>query len=406
MATFLDGMQTSWRERKRAQQMEQWLFHIIRNTLEFLFDVILFPILKKLHWIPTSNQQLALAEKRLLSYMKKPYDSWFVDVGRIGESAETCRIYTMKVASDNPQSRTLPLVLIHGLGCGGPMWILNFEELSCHRDVYAIDLLGFGRSSRPDLSGDAWIAEMQMVYAIEEWRRRVGLERFVLVGHSLGGFLSSSYAIRHPSRVAHLVLEDPWGFPEFRPDRPLGKRMPTWTKLVQSTLNHMNALASIRVLGPLGPKIMQLSLAAAAEQYFGGFVTDRTVVPSYIYHCNVRKPSGEALFKNLSVHFGWTKYPMVYRLSHLDPQASAVPITFIYGSLTFITKKPAFRIREERKCCYVDIQVVKESGHNIHMEKANEFNRKVIAVCEMADQEEQIFAGERNHSEVEVDYRL
>lgn len=44
------------------------------------------------------------------------------------------------------------------------MWILNFEELSRRRDVYAIDLLGFGRSSRPDLSGDAWIAEMQMVY--------------------------------------------------------------------------------------------------------------------------------------------------------------------------------------------------------------------------------------------------
>lgn len=36
---------------------------------------------------------------------------------------------------------------------------------------------------------------------------------------------------------------------------------------------------------------MQISLAAAAEQYFGGFVTDRTVIPNYVYHCNVRKPS-------------------------------------------------------------------------------------------------------------------
>ncbi|XP_022666398.1 protein ABHD4-like isoform X2 [Varroa destructor] len=349
METFLDDLQESWRKEKR----EQCVLRIVCSALEFLFDAIFFPVLKKLRWIPTSSKRLALAERRLMSYMKKPYESWFEDIGRIGDSADTCRIYTIKVASDDPQSQTLPLVLIHGLACGGPMWILNFEELSRRRDVYAIDLLGFGRSSRPDLSGDAWIAEMQMVYAIEEWRRCVGLERFVLVGHSLGGFLSSSYAIRHPSRVAHLILEDPWGFPEFRPDRPLGKRMPTWAKLVQSSLNHMNALASVRMAGPLGPKIMQISLAAAAEQYFGGFVTDRTVIPNYVYHCNVRKPSGEALFKNLSVHFGWTKYPMVYRLSHLDNQ---VPITFIYGSLTFITKKPAFRIREERKGCYVDIQ--------------------------------------------------
>lgn len=74
----------------------------------------------------------------------------------------------------------------------------------------------------------------------------------MLVGHSLGGFISSSYAIRHPSRVAHLVLEDPWGFPEFQPNRPLGKRMPTWAKILQSILNHMNALASVRLLGPFG----------------------------------------------------------------------------------------------------------------------------------------------------------
>lgn len=50
--------------------------------------------------------------------------------------------------------------------------------------------------------------------------------------------------------------------------------------------------------------------------------------------------------------------------------------------------------------------MVKESGHNIHMEKAKEFNAKVIDVCEMADQEELQFSGERNHSKVEVDYRL
>lgn len=35
--------------------------------------------------------------------MKKPYESWFEDIGRIGDSADTCRIYTIKVASDDPQ---------------------------------------------------------------------------------------------------------------------------------------------------------------------------------------------------------------------------------------------------------------------------------------------------------------
>lgn len=401
MTSFLDKVQTSWREQKRVQLTEQWLVHLIRNALEFLFDIILFPIMKKVKWIPTSRMKLAEAEKHLLSYMKKPYESQFVNVGRLGQSKDPCRIYTIKVKSDDPNPSKLPLVLIHGLGCGGAMWVMNLGELSKRRDVYAIDLLGFGRSSRPALSRDAWIAEMQMVYALEEWRNQLDLDRFILVGHSLGGFIASSYAIKHPSRVAHLILEDPWGFPEFKPDRPLGKRMPSWGKIVQSTLNHINVLASVRMLGPLGPKVMALSLTGA-EQYFDAFVPDRSVVPTYIYHCNVRKPSGEVLFKNLSVHFGWTKYPMVYRLAHLDPQ---VPISFIYGSLTFITKKPAYIIRDDRKGSYVDIQVIKESGHNIHMEKASEFNGKVVNICELADLEEVKFNGEWNHSVVEVDYR-
>lgn len=51
-------------------------------------------------------------------------------------------------------------------------------------------------------------------------------------------------------------------------------------------------------------------------------------------------------------------------------------------------------------------QIVKESGHNIHMEKPSEFNEKLNAICDMADREESKFSGEREHAEVEVDYRM
>ena len=49
---------------------------------------------------------------------------------------------------------------------------------------------------------------------LEGFRAALGLERFILVGHSFGGFLASRYAASHPARVERLVLIDPAGYRE------------------------------------------------------------------------------------------------------------------------------------------------------------------------------------------------
>ncbi|KAH6946532.1 hypothetical protein HPB50_013795 [Hyalomma asiaticum] len=126
--------------------------------------------------------------------------------------------------------------------------------------------------------------------SIEAWRQQMQLERFVLVGHSLGGFLSASYALRYPQHVAHLVLDDPWGFPVFDPGRPRGKRMGPWLAPLQLYCNRFNVLSGLRASGLLGPFIMQAALSGA-HSLFGRVVTDPTAIPNYVYHCNVRRPT-------------------------------------------------------------------------------------------------------------------
>ena len=57
-------------------------------------------------------------------------------------------------------------------------------KYTCYfREVYAIDLLGFGRSSRPDFPVSVEGVEEQYVSSLETWRKEVGLDKFILLGN-------------------------------------------------------------------------------------------------------------------------------------------------------------------------------------------------------------------------------
>ncbi|KAF2730982.1 alpha/beta-hydrolase [Polyplosphaeria fusca] len=115
------------------------------------------------------------------------------------------------------------LVMLHGYGAGLGFFYRNFEAISRAKGwkVFALDLLGMGRSSRPtfrihakDKEGKITEAENWFIDALEEWRIKRGLERFTLLGHSLGGYLAVAYALKYPGRLNKLILASPVGIPE------------------------------------------------------------------------------------------------------------------------------------------------------------------------------------------------
>ena len=145
----------------------------------------------------------------------------------------------------------LPLVMIHGFGCGIPQFYKNFDHLHSNRKLYAIDLPGFARSTRVNFTPDTEKCKQEFVDYIEKWRNGVGLEKFILLGHCLGGFLSCWYTIEHPDRVRHLILDNPWGFAsEVNSSRersaPLLRRATSFFK------KKFNPLTPVRIAGPLG----------------------------------------------------------------------------------------------------------------------------------------------------------
>ena len=145
----------------------------------------------------------------------------------------------------------LPLVMIHGFGCGIPQFYKNFDHLHSNRRLYAIDLPGFARSTRVNFTPDAEKCEQEFVNYIEKWREGVGLEKFILLGHSLGAFLSCAYAMRHSNRVRHLILDDPWGFPE-RPSEETNRKVPFLFLTASIFMNRFNPFTPLRAAGPIG----------------------------------------------------------------------------------------------------------------------------------------------------------
>jgi cardiolipin-specific phospholipase len=135
---------------------------------------------------------------------------------------------TLTIKSTAPSSDAPPpAVLLHGYGAGLGFFFRNFPALARWAgmrgtSVYAVDWLGMGRSARvpfrirakrDDIPGRVREAESFFVESLEEWRERVGLEKMTLIGHSLGAYFSTVYALRYPERVHKLLLLSPAGVP-------------------------------------------------------------------------------------------------------------------------------------------------------------------------------------------------
>jgi proline iminopeptidase len=70
--------------------------------------------------------------------------------------------------------------------------------------IYYYDQLGCGNSDRP-ADASLWTLERYLA-EVEELRRGLGLDRFVLYGHSFGGMLAIEYALKHPQHLSRLVI--------------------------------------------------------------------------------------------------------------------------------------------------------------------------------------------------------
>lgn len=98
--------------------------------------------------------------------------------------------------------RGRPVILLHGwLGSWG-LWQETMGILGRHYRTYALDFWGFGESGKKRET----YAVQDFVSLVDQFMEQLGIVHAPLVGHSMGGTVSLSVAIKYPSRVSKVVV--------------------------------------------------------------------------------------------------------------------------------------------------------------------------------------------------------
>jgi pimeloyl-ACP methyl ester carboxylesterase len=117
------------------------------------------------------------------------------------------RLHYFEASTGNGSGGT-PLVLVHGLGARGEDWAAMIPALAADGfHVYVPDLLGYGRSPKPDVDYSISLEEQTVV----QFMQAMHVRRADVGGWSMGGWIVMKLALDHPEMVDRLVIYDSAG---------------------------------------------------------------------------------------------------------------------------------------------------------------------------------------------------
>ncbi|QDA58774.1 alpha/beta fold hydrolase [Hymenobacter jejuensis] len=264
---------------------------------------------------------------------------------------------SMEVAYVDAGKGPHTLIFIHGLSSYVRAWERTIPELSKSARCIALDLPGYGKSSKGAYPGTMdFYADvvLQLIHQLH-------LKNVVLVGHSMGGQIALTAALKSPADVRKLVLVSPAGFE-------------TFTEPEKQQLRNFYTVSSIE-------KTPEAQVRMNFKYNFYAMPTD---VELWIKErlammaCDDFKQYAQTVVNSMS---GMLDGPVFDRLSQVQQ-----PTLVVFGAEDFLIPNRALHptlttamvaAAGVGKLPHAEQVLLPQAGHFAHYEKAPEFNQKV-----------------------------
>ena len=250
-----------------------------------------------------------------------------------------------------------PLVLIHGIGAGESSyeWRHNFDALSEHFRVYAVDLPGFGRSAHRDIAYSADI----YITALVDFMRDVVQEPAHILASSLSGAYAIKLAALRPELVERLVLIEPTG---------LERLLHSWPVLSGMAFGAFNIPA-------YGESIYNgIASRSYIESYLRQnlYVDPARVTPTLVdhYYRSAHQPGGQYALRSFLSGLLTCDVRQIY--PEIQP-----PLLIVWGRQSKVTPVEDARAFYEQNP-NARLRIFENSGMLPHDEEAAAFNAAVI----------------------------
>ena len=244
-----------------------------------------------------------------------------------------------KEIDDQTNYTKTPLVMLHGYMNAGAYFYRNFAGLSKYfQTIYSLDLLGWGLSSRPSLKqlkdNSIETAEDFFVESLETWRKYNKVDKMILLGHSMGGYISVAYSERYPERVEHLMLLSPVGVSDEN-DPNYQERMKRFQSSWRSRafLGVFRRLFDMMTIGSFVRSLPEERAYGYARNYVEKrlpalmAVGEKDAVADYLFYNTMLPSSGEQCIHKFLKSNIMAKKPLKDRI----PKLAVKNVSFAYG---------------------------------------------------------------------------